>query len=102
MNRLTEIVSLYFDNFTEIETSEPKNYFRVDIMLPDGGRAIIGLENKTRQCSEFLCFNMFNSDMRLKHSDPINGKINVFGDNCVPALHDYLKELKEILEQKSN
>ena len=97
MNKLTKIVSQYFSEFTEVETSEPKNYFRIDIDLPDGGRCIIGLENKTRQCAEFLCFNMFDSDLRLKDSNAYNGKINVFGDNCILMLHIYLAELKSII-----
>ena len=94
MNRLTKIVSRYFTEFTEVETSEPKNYFRVDIPLPGGGRCVVGLENKTRTCAEFLCFNMFMSEIRLKDSNAYNGKINVFGDDCVVKLHGYLKELQ--------
>lgn len=94
MNKLTKIVSQYFTEFIEVETSEPKNYFRVEIYLPGGGLCSVGLENKTRQCAEFMHFNIFGSVLRLKDSNAYNGKINVFGENCVPKLHVYLSELK--------
>ena len=94
MNKLTKIVSQYLTEFTEVETNEPKSYFRVEIPLPGGGRCIVGLENKTRSCAEFLCFNIFGSDLRLKDSNAYNGKINVFGDACIDKLHEYLKELQ--------
>ena len=98
MNRLTKIVSRYFTEFTEVETSEPKNYFRVDIPLPGGGRCVVGLENKTRFCPEFLHFNIRDSKIRLQDSNAHNGKINVFGNICVDKLNEYLKELQSIIK----
>lgn len=94
MNKLTKIVSQYFTDFTEEETSDPKNYFRNEIQLPDGGHVSVGLEGKTRNCVEFLHFNIRNSNIRLTDSNVYNGKINVFGENCIPKLHEYLAELK--------
>ena len=97
MNKLKTIVSQYFTEFIEVETSEPKSYFRIDIFLPDGGRCSIGLENKTRFCPEFMHFNISGSAIRLKDSNTYNGKINVFGDDCESKLHEYLKELQTII-----
>jgi hypothetical protein len=98
MNRLNAIISQYFDNYEIQETSEPKTYSRSEIQLPDGGSVSIGLEDKTRVCAEFLHFNIRNSELRLKDSNAWNGKINVFGDDCLPKLHGYLNELKNILK----
>lgn len=97
MNRLKTIVIQYFNEFVEVETSEPKSYFRIDIFLPDGGRCSVGLENKTRFCPEFLHFNICNSKIRLQDSNAHNGKINVFGNICVAKLNEYLKELQTII-----
>ena len=97
MNRLKTIVIQYFTEFVEVETSEPKSYFRIDIFLPDGGRCSVGLENKTRFCPEFLHFNICNSKIRLQDSNAHNGKINVFGNICVAKLNEYLKELQTII-----
>ena len=98
MNRLKTIVSQYFTEFIEVETSEPKSYFRIDIFLPDGGRCSVGLENKTRFCPEFLHFNIRDSKIRLKDSNVHNGKINVFGNICVDKLNEYLKELQTVIK----
>lgn len=97
MNKLKTIVSQYFTEFIEVETSEPKRYFRIDIFLPDGGRCSVGLGNETRFCPEFLQFNICDSKIRLKDSNAHNGKINVFGDDCVVKLHGYLKELQTVI-----
>ena len=82
MNKLKTIVSQYFTEFIEVETSEPKSYFRIDIFLPDGGRCSVGLENKTRFCPEFLHFNILDSKIRLQDSNAYYCNINVFGDSC--------------------
>ena len=98
MNKLKTIVSQYFTEFIEVETSEPKSYFRIDIFLPDGGRCSVGIENKTRFCPEFLHFNICDSKIRLQDSNAYNGKINVFGNICVDKLNEYLKELQTVIK----
>ena len=98
MNKLKTIVSRYFTEFIEVETSEPKSYFRIDIFLPDGGRCSVGIENKTRFCPEFLHFNIRDSKIRLQDSNAHNGKINVFGNICVDKLNEYLKELQTVIK----
>ena len=98
MNKLKTIVSQYFTEFMEVDTSQSKTYFRVDIPLPDGGRCSVGLENKTRFCPEFLHFNIRDSKIRLQDSNAHNGKINVFGNICVAKLNEYLKELQTVIK----
>ena len=98
MNRLKTIVNQYFTEFIEVETSEPKSYFRIDIFLPDGGRCSVGIENKTRFCPEFMHFNITDSAIRLQDSNAHNGKINVFGNICVDKLNEYLKELQTVIK----
>ena len=97
MNRLTKIVSRYFTDFMEVDTSQSKTYFRVDIPLPGGGRCMVGIESARRICPEFMHFNITGSAIRLKDSNTYNGKINVFGDDCESKLHEYLKELQTII-----
>ena len=96
-NELTKIVDLYFNEYEVIETTEPKNYFAVRINLKSGGCVNIGIERKNKKSNfDFMYFNFFKSDLRIKDSNSYNGKINKFSD-CMYFLHEYLGELKMLL-----